>query len=156
MEYQNWATYKQGWIFRHRELPVAAADLELIKPLSAMSAAAYWRQHISAEATHASQFLADDWPAAKSTWQQQDRWQEAWDQDEPSLPELLQTLDWDDNTVVFFCYDHEHIVQTTWAVWQRCWKNFLFYDDAPILMARRRQQVGQFFSDGTMRLGMRP
>jgi hypothetical protein len=158
MNYLAWPDYKQGWIFRHRELPVAAEDLEHIKPLTAVAALQFWRQNISKEATHASHFLGDDWPARNGVWAEQGDWQTCWDSDSNELPELIAAhlLSWDDNTVVYFCYHSEHVVQTSWKIFRRYWKNFLFYDDEPFLLGKKRSQVIQFHSDGSFHIGTKP
>jgi hypothetical protein len=38
-------------------------------------------------------------------------------------------------------------------VFQRCWKNFLFLDDGTLLIGKKREQVVQFMSNGSFRLG---
>lgn len=140
-----WTEYKQGWIFRHRDMPVPEQDLALILPLTPQASLQYWRQHVSKEATHAEHFLHDDWAAQKNVWQQSASWQSEWDRDAPDLPELLAVhCSWDDNTVVYFCYHCENVVQTTWAIYRRHWKNFLFFDDEPILMAKKTRTSGAF------------
>lgn len=157
MDYLDWSEYRQGWIFRHRELPLAAEELADIRPLTPSSALQFWRQNISKEATHASHFLGDDWPARNGVWTDQGEWQSCWDSDSSELPELIAAhLSWDDNTTVFFCYSSEHVLQTRWQTFRRHWKNFLFYDDEPLLLGRKRSQVVQFHSDGTFHIGIRP
>ncbi len=157
MNYLDWSEYRQGWIFRHRELPVAADDLSQILPLTLAGSQQFWRQQISKEATHASHFLGDDWPERNGVWTDKGNWQEDWDSDSNELPELIAAhLSWDDNTVVYFCYSSEHVVQTNWKIFRRYWKNFLFYDDEPLLLGKKRQQVVRFHSDGTYDIGIRP
>lgn len=157
MNYQNWSDYKQGWVFRHRELPVPEETLADIRPLAEADAHQFWRQHISKEASHASHFMNDDWPARNGVWTDQGDWQGPWDADSNELPELMAAhLSWDDNTQVFFCYSVDHIVHTSWKTLRLHWKNFLFYDDEPILIARKRQQTVRFHSDGTFDIGIRP
>jgi hypothetical protein len=158
MQYLEWQDYRQGWIFRHRELPVNESDLARIRPLNAHSAEQLWRQQISAEASHASHFLSDDWPARNGIWQSQKLdWQQRWESQNGDMPEeLLQHCDWQDNTVIYFCYDVHHVVETEWVLFKRYWKNFLFFDDGPLLLGKRRTQVAQFFSDGQYQLGERP
>jgi len=157
MNYLDWPEYRQGWIFRHRELPIAEEQLADIRPLDTGSSQQIWRQFISKEATHASHFLGDDWPARNGVWTEQGDWQTLWDSDSSELPELIAAhLSWDDNTVVYFCYHSEHIVQTSWKTFRRHWKNFLFFDDEPFLIGKKRQQVVRFHSDGTFHLGIKP
>ena len=90
-------------------------------------------------------------------WQEKASWQEAWDSDENTLPELiLSHLDWDDNTNVLFFYDADRVVETTWKVFKAAWKNFLFFDDGPILLGKKRKQAVQFLQIGDFAVGLRP
>lgn len=157
MKYLDWSEYKQGWVFRHREMPVAEQDLADIRPLAAADAEQFWRQHISKEATHASHFMNDDWPARNGVWSERGEWQALWDSDSNELPELIAAhLSWEDNTPVWFCYSSSHVVQSSWKTLRRYWKNFLFFDDEPILVGKKRQQVVRFHSDGSFEIGTRP
>lgn len=157
MGYQSLADYQQGWIFRHKDLPISPEDLVEIKPLDEVSAQQFWRQKVSHEATHASHFLGDDWPEKNNVWSEKGEWQASWDAEAVCFPELMgQHCQWPGNTVVYFCYDHERIIQTTWSIFQRCWKNFLFYDDEPLLLAKRRNEVVRFHADGSFHVGNIP
>lgn len=157
MNYTPLQDFKLGWIFRHRELPVPESILADIKPLSVSSANQFWRTAVSRQATHANHFLADDWPAHKGVWAEKENWQQAWEGDSADLPQLIeQHCYWEGNTRVFFCYDIDHVIETTWSVFRDHWKNFLFYDDEPILIGKGRKQAILFHSDGTYQLGMKP
>lgn len=156
MNYITLEEYKQGWIFRHRELLISSENLAQIKPLDSQSAQQFWRQNISLEATHASHFLQDDWPEKNGVWSEKSDWQTSWDSDENDLPELWQDhCQWDDNTQVFFCYDASNVVQTSWKVMKQHWKNFLFYDDSVFLLGKKRDQVVRFESDGSFQIGLK-
>ncbi|MFC3681087.1 DUF2947 domain-containing protein [Bacterioplanoides pacificum] len=157
MNYIPLQDYKQGWIFRHREMPVDSADLAQIQPLASDSSQQFWRQHLSKEATHASHFLSDDWPSQNGVWLEKGEWQTLWESDHDELPELIAGhCQWDDNTTVFFCYDMQNIIQTKWQLFRRYWKNFLFYDDAVFLLGKKRDQVVRFDSDGSFEIGIKP
>ncbi len=157
MNYIPLQDYKKAWIFRHKELPVSADDLEQIKPMTARRAEQLWDLNISQESTHPSEPAEGDWMLAGDVWQPDfGNWESCWDSEDNSLPELLaEHLDWDDQTLVWFCYENDHILETRWSVFRRNWKNFLFVDDGPILLGRKRQQVVQFFDDGRFRVGSR-
>jgi hypothetical protein len=157
MNYIALQDYKQGWIFRHKDMPVPDETLLHIKPLADDSAQQFWRQQLSKEATHASHFLGDDWPAKNGTWLEKGEWQSLWEADDNHLPELIQQhCQWDDNTVVYFCYDLHNIIQTTWKIFKQHWKNFLFYDDSVFLLAKKRHQAVRFESDGYFEIGNKP
>ena len=157
MNYTPLQDFKLGWIFRHRELPVPEQALSAVKPLSPASANQFWRTAISRQATHANHFMADDWPSHNGVWQEKENWQTPWEGDGSDLPQLIEDhCHWEGNTRVFFCYDIDHVIETTWAVFRSHWKNFLFYDDEPILIGKGRRQTVIFHTDGTYQLGVKP
>lgn len=157
MNYTPLQDFKLGWIFRHRELPIPEQALLTIKPLAIASANQFWRTAVSRQATHANHFMSDDWPAHNGVWSEKLNWQERWEGVNPEIPELLaEHCHWEGNTRVFFCYDIDHVIETTWAVFCSHWKNFLFYDDEPILIGKSRSQAAIFHSDGSFQVGIRP
>lgn len=157
MKYIPLDDFKRAWIFKHHEMRVSDGDLESIKPLSETYASDVWRRLVSEHCDHPDHFGAGDWADQESTWQLEGHWQECWESDALALPDVIANfIDWDINTVVYFCYDSSLIIETTWAVFQRCWKNFLFFDDGPVLVGKKRQQVMQFFDEGRVRLGKKP
>jgi hypothetical protein len=77
-----------------------------------------------------------------------------WEGDDNDMPaDILQHIDWQDDVTVYFCYEKYNIIETKWSVFKQTWKNFLFYDDGPILLGRRRKQALWFSSDGMVKLG---
>ncbi|WP_027855872.1 DUF2947 domain-containing protein [Marinobacterium jannaschii] len=156
MSYIPLSEYPKAWIFRHKDLPLSEEDLAGIRPLTESRSNQLWGQQISQYASHPDYFEKGDWPADGSVWQETGRWQEAWDSQEPQLPELLNDhIEWEDNTVVWFCYESDHVIETTWGIFKRAWKNFLFMDDGPLLIGRRRKQTAQFFQNGNVKVGTR-
>jgi hypothetical protein len=154
MKYIPLESFSRAWIFKHPDAPITDTDLALIKPLSEQYAEQIWSQLVSDQANHPDHFAKGDWAFSDSTWLEQGPWQDEWEKDGTTLPALIQdNLDWDLNTVVYFCYDSERVVETSWDVFRRSWKNFLFYDDGPVLVGKRRKEVLQFLGDGQVRFG---
>ena len=158
MDYISLNDFKLGWIFRHRELPVPSEHLELIRPMAKASANQFWKTHISKEASHASHFMSDDWPSRNGVWEEaKEPWEPSWESDDSALPEAMAAaIPWEANVTVYYCYDMDNVIQTRWDIFCQHWKNFLFMDDHTLLLAKGRQDVVQFFSDGTYQLGKRP
>lgn len=157
MKYLPLSDYRYVWFYQHKDLPVSDSDLELIKPLTEVQANNIWRDHISQDHNYPDELAKGDWAAQAKNWQHEDNWQSQWDGHSADLPELvLAEVKWDDSTVVYFCYSADHIVESTWAVFKRCWKNFLFLDDGPILIGKKRKEALQFRQNGTFRVGLRP
>ena len=156
MNYVELESYSRKWIFTHASMPVAESDLALIKPLTQARSAQIWGEHVSRQSPDADHFEKGDWAHDDKIWSQAADWQAAWDSDEPELPEeMLAFLDWEDNTTVFFCYEKYNVIETKWGVFKRNWKNFLFFDDGPMLLGRKKPQVAWFSSKGTFKLASR-
>lgn len=156
MSYLNLDQYQRKWIFTHQSLPVPDADLALIKPMTAPRAAQLWKEQISAQSPDAERLSPSDWPMKDSNWQETINWISAWESDDAQMPEEIeQFIDWQDDVTVYFCYEKYNIIETKWSIFKKHWKNFLFYDDGPILIARRRKQALWFDNQGNVKLGQR-
>ncbi len=156
MKYIPLSDYKNAWIFRHSEMTVSEQDLPAIKPLASVAANDVWRNNISKLCLTPEDFSDDDWINDENNWQESARWEEAWESGDPALPELLsEHLQWTPETTVFYCIDSSAVLETSWDVFQRNWKNFLFFDDDCVLIGRKRKQAVQFHQDGTFRVGLK-
>lgn len=157
MSYIPLEQLKNAWIFKHKSLPITEQDLTKIKPMDKERAQVLWDTFISKQVDHPDFFKKGDWPVNKSTWLEQGKWEGIWDSNEDALPELITShLAWDNNTVVYYCSSRDNVIETTWAIFKRCWKNFLFMDDGSILIGKKRQQVVQFTSNGYFKIGNKP
>lgn len=156
MSYIDLDQYGRKWIFTHQSMPVSAEDMEQIKPMSQARAAQFWKENISAQSPDADRLAKGDWPASDANWRAECDWMAEWESDDEALPEaVLEHIQWQDDVTVYFCYEKYNVIETKWSVFKRCWKNFLFFDDGPILVGRRRQEALWFSSDGKVRLGKR-
>lgn len=154
--YIPFTNYRYAWFYRHRDLPVATEDLARIHPLTPQAAESVWRRFISASGADKDSFTQQDWPVRRANWAEEGNWQVRWEENTAELPEeILEHLLWSPDTLIYFCYGPDHVIETSWEVFQRCWKNCLFLDDGPILLGRRQRQAVQFFQTGNFRLGTR-
>lgn len=157
MKFLNLEDFDRAWIFRHKDLPLADAVKSTIKPYTEAVSNQLWNQYISQSSGHPSQFGSADWPNKTATWLEKADWQQAWEAENNDLPELLlQHIDWDDNTNILFFYDSDRVIETSWKTFKLSWKNFLFFDDGPILLGKKRKQAVQFNQDGSFTIGNRP
>ena len=158
MNYLSLDKYRYAWFYQHQEMPVPQDALDLIQPMTPQRSQTLWNTFISLHADHPESFTGKDWASHGKQWEEGDLpWQAAWDSSDPSLPEGIDAyIPWDDQTVVYFCYQSEHVVETRWSVFKAHWKNFLFLDDGPILIGKKRKEVVQFQQNGRYRLGTRP
>lgn len=157
MSYITLDEYQRKWIFTHASMPVPEADRQHIKPMTQARAAQFWKDNISAQSPDAERLSSQDWPMKADNWLEEIDWMSAWESDEPELPaEIIAHIDWQDDVTVYFCYEKYNVLETKWDVFKAHWKNFLFYDDGPILLGRRRDQVLWFDSKGKVKIGKRP
>ncbi|GAL18785.1 hypothetical protein JCM19235_2208 [Vibrio maritimus] len=156
MSYTTLDEYQRKWIFTHQSMPVPEADWPQIKPMTQARAAQFWKENISAQSPDAERLSSQDWPMKDNNWWDEVDWMQAWEADENELPEAVaQFIDWQDDVTVYFCYEKYNVIETKWSTFKRYWKNFLFYDDGPILLGRRRSEALWFSTNGTVKLGKR-
>jgi len=154
MSYIPLEEHHKAWVFRHQSCPISDEDKTKIKPMEALRATTFWNAFVSNQVDHPDFFKKGDWAFNQNTWLEQGNWEPSWDSEDNDLPELiLEHLNWPNNTVVYYCNSRSHVIETTWEVFKRCWKNFLFMDDGPVLVGKKRDQVVQFMSNGTFRVG---
>lgn len=157
MNYTPLNELKNAWIFKHKSLPIADSDLQKIKPMSTARANTLWDTFISKQVDHPDFFKKGDWAFNKETWVETDNWEKRWDSEESDLPALMaEHINWDANTVIYFCTTRNNVIETTWNVFKRCWKNFLFMDDGSILIGKKRKETVQFLSNGNFKIGQKP
>ncbi|WP_100753615.1 DUF2947 domain-containing protein [Vibrio salilacus] len=156
MSYLPLEQYQRKWIFTHQSMPVPESDLAAIKPMTQLRASQLWKENISAQSPDADRFSSSDWPMKESNWQDNVDWMAAWESDDEQLPqEILDFVDWQDDVTVYFCYEKYNVIETSWSFFKKYWKNFLFYDDGPVLIGRRRNEALWFDSEGKVKLGQR-
>ncbi len=157
MNYIPFDSYAKGWIFRHRELSIPEETLSLIKPMTERRSEQLWFEFISRHCDHPEFIASPDWAADDQAWKETASWQGAWDSQSDDLPELLSEhlQDWEPDTTVYFCYEASHVIETKWSVFKKHWKNFLFMDNGPLLIGKKRKQAVQFFENGNFRIGQR-
>ncbi|WP_117234662.1 DUF2947 domain-containing protein [Vibrio maerlii] len=156
MSYISLDEYPRKWIFTHQSMPIPQEDLEQIKPMSQARAAQFWKENISAQSPDAERLSSQDWPMNTKNWLHDVDWMDNWEDDDLGLPEeVLEFLDWQDDVTVYFCYEKYNVVETKWSIFKQHWKNFLFFDDGPILLGRRRDQALWFNTNGSVKVGRR-
>ncbi|MZI93881.1 DUF2947 family protein [Vibrio sp. CAIM 722] len=154
MSYLPLDQYQRKWIFTHQSMPLPEEDLAQIKPMTAQRAAQFWKDNISAQSPDSERLSSQDWPMHNKAWGDEVDWMAEWESDDPEMPvAITQHIDWQDDVTIYFCYEKYNILETKWSVFKRHWKNFLFYDDGPILIGRRRKEALWFHSNGLVKLG---
>ena len=125
-------------------------------PMTQARASQFWKENVSPQSPDAERLSSQDWPSKASNWNEEISWMAHWEADEPEMPEeILNFIDWQDDVTVYFCYEKYNVLETKWAIFKKHWKNFLFYDDGPILLGRRRSEALWFATNGTVKIGNR-
>jgi len=157
MNYIPLEQHKKAWIFKRSDLPIDEQDAALIKPMTEERACTLWKGLVSSQVDHPDFFKKGDWPFDINTWLEQENWESQWDSEQTELPsKVLEHLDWDEQTTVYYCNSQFSVIETTWPIFKRCWKNFLFMDDGALLIGKKRSEVVQFLSNGACQIGKRP
>lgn len=156
MSYLPLDEYSRKWIFTHQSMPMSEQDLAQLKPMTQQRASQLWQENISPQSPDADRLSNQDWPSKTNSWLHEVDWMTEWDSDEEALPaEVLEHIDWQDDVTVYFCYEKYNVIETKWSVFKRNWKNFLFFDDGPFLIGRRRSEALWFNTKGTVKIGNR-
>lgn len=74
-------------------------------------------------------------------------WEEEWDDSRSQFPSSILPQDAaSPEDMLYFAWSPRMAVETTWAVFRRNWKCFLFHDEGPVLLVGGR--LVQFLPDG--------
>jgi len=156
MSYLSIEEYSRKWIFNHSSMPVPKEVQKLLKPMTQSRSAQFWKDNISSTSPDADRLASGDWPMNESNWLDYVDWMEEWESDLEVLPQqIIEHIDWQDDVTVYFCYEKYNIIETKWCVFRQYWKNFLFYDDGPILLGRRRKEALWFQNSGKVKIGVK-
>lgn len=155
-QYRSLAQVGKEWVFRRNEPFVSEEDRAAILLLSEPAGANIWRDYVSADFLFPDQFGSDVW--VNTNIQGSAEWETAWESDEEMLPEevLAHVETWGHDTKVYFCCHSDLVLETTWGVFQRTWKAFLFLDSDAVLIGRKKKQALQFCENGVVSLLLRP
>jgi hypothetical protein len=154
MNYIDIDKYEAKWMFTNPNLPVSKADIIYIRPLDEKSSREIWSRYISEFNRHPMLIENHEWTSLNDTWIKQDGWQYEWNSDRPEPPILLKNTEtWQENDIVYFMYMRESVIETTWAVFLRNWKCFLFDDEGPFLFNPRNSEIYQFGPSGKLLYG---
>ncbi|MCV2402642.1 DUF2947 domain-containing protein [Marinomonas sp. C2222] len=158
--YQPLETFSKFWIFKRDDPKIEPNDLDGIRLLTEQRANDIWRDYISDEQLHPDKLSDESWLNSSSLMSDEVskvQWEKVWESDREQLPEdfLSHFSAWGEDTKIYFCCHNELIFETTWSIFQRTWKAFLFLDNGPILIGKKKKQAAQFFSSGWCNLLLR-
>lgn len=154
-QYRPLSDSGKEWVFRREEPFVSEQDRSQILLLGELAGANIWRDYISDACLYPDLFASDAW-VKKNRIADAD-WETPWESDEPELPaEVIEHCHhWGDDTKIYFCCHADFVIETTWGVFQRTWKAFLFLDSDAVLVGRKKKQALQFCENGDVALLMR-
>jgi hypothetical protein len=145
------------WCFFVPDHPLPADCLTQIRPLAEESARELWRDFISPNARHPMLLPDDAWPSHLIPSSGFAQWQDDWNDDRATTFEawLRITLPWSQDTSVIFTWSSSQSVESTWEVFTRCWRSFLFDDEGPFLWSLQEPEAIGFTPRGFAHVGRR-
>lgn len=155
-QYRPLSASGKEWVFRREEPKVSEQDRELILLLSESAGANIWRDYVSDVALYPDLLPENSW--VKLNVSEVVNWESAWESDSKhTLPDEIVSHceSWGDDTKVYFCCHADLVLETTWGVFARNWKAFLFLDSDSILVGRKKKQALQFLENGQTSLSYR-
>lgn len=149
-----------GWFFHDKKndaINVTEQDRCKILPLSKQYCRLLWNQYISKKNRHPMQLAEDEWLRLMSETEVIDNFTNDWnDNNYDGLRVVLkQRLDYAPEDEIYFFWNHETAVETTWEIFLKYWINFLFEDEGPILINPKSGYVLSFGPDGSVLVGKR-
>jgi hypothetical protein len=148
---------KLDWPFFDPGFPAPPDSLGQIRPLTEDSAAKLWGDYINADARHPMDLPDDSWPAQLMCAPTVASWQCEWNEGQGTVfAEWLKTMvPWKDPEPVIFTWSRSDSIETTWGVFCRCWRNFLFDDECPFLWSLIEPHAIGFTPRGEAHVGRR-
>lgn len=135
-------------MFTDESMPVSASDRERIIPLGEDESRIVWKERISGAAEHPMLLSNDDKLRLFQEKREKAKWSEAWNLDSSGIPEALESIEWNEQSKVYFAYSSSDIILTDWSVFKRNWKCFLFEDEGPLLFSKSNEIIVSFGPDG--------
>jgi hypothetical protein len=138
------------WIFD--KPTVSKSDLERLLPFSEKYGSRFWTENICAE-RHL--MLCNDLEQ-RFTFRKVDCfWDDYWNKNQPEefAALLREHIDLPANETVVFFWSRNSGLETTWGVFLRNWINFLYEDEAPILLCPQTGESIMFGPNGYMAIG---
>ncbi|RDL45702.1 DUF2947 domain-containing protein [Marinomonas piezotolerans] len=151
-QYRALSACGKEWVFLREEPFVSESDRAAIQLMSEQAGANIWRDYISGEHLYPELFASDMW--VNTQVQTEVPWEARWESDNESLPEevLEYCSQWGQDTRIYFCCHSDLVFETTWGVFERTWKAFLFLGADLILVGRKKKQALQFKETGFVSL----
>lgn len=150
---------KRDWCFFDKDTPVPMDCLADIRPLTEESARAIWCEFVDSDPRHDHPMglPGTSWPVQLLSSSVSESWQEDWnDGDAIFFATWLQhTISWPGDTPVIFTSSCAESVATTWRVFWRCWRNFLFDDEGSFIWSLQQPDAIRFMPSGVAYAGRR-
>ena len=150
---------KVDWYFFDPDLLLPDTLRSQIMPLEREAALAFWAEFVSAvpHERHPMALPARHWLDNRDL--RGPNWQPSWNNpsDQDPIADFLQgRILWPDDAEVFFVWGHDYIVKTTWGIFLKAWRCFLFDDEGPFLISLGRPEFVQFGPGGSLAIGHKP
>ena len=149
----------RDWNFFIKDYPVPADCLPQIRPFTEGAACVVWNKFISADARHGHPMLlpGTTWPVQLLSSPVSARWQADWHNESATdfMAWLQGIVTWPNEAPVIFTWASTDSVETTWGVFCRCWRSFMFDDEGPFVWSLQQPEVIRFMPSGVAYVGRR-
>lgn len=156
-KYIDMKYYPNNWYFYDKDISIADCDIEKIKPFTQQYCSFLWNHYISKSGRHSILLKPDEWLVELLKNNPICYFDTDWNENRyDTLRDLLsECLHFNNQDHIYFFWNREDGIETTWEIFLRYWINFLFNDEGPILINPSSKHVIRFGSDGSVRIGKR-
>lgn len=147
---------ERDWSFFHDAAPVPDADRARIRRLDDPSSQSAW-DTVVGQRIPATVVVRDGWLCELSRSGEPFEWHKAWNagDNQWAASQLRPHFTWKDDTPVLFIWRPTWSVLTSFEVFVRYWRAFLFDDEGPLLVSMEHPEVAWFWPTGAGRFGQR-
>lgn len=149
----------RDWPFFAKDCAVPADCLPLVRPLTEDAARAAWCEFVDSDArrSHPALLPTTSWPVQLLSSATSAHWQVDWNADAAIdfSTWMGGAVSWSQDTSVIFTWSATDAVETTWSVFRRCWRSFLFDDEGPFVWNLHHLDAIRFMPSGVAYVGHR-
>lgn len=140
----------------HDRVPIPESDRARVERLDVASSRAVWRAVFGGVAPATFDAL-NDWLSRLRDGGERFRWVDAWEASDYGWAErtLRPHFPWPDETTVLFIWTPDRALQTSFGIFLRHWRAFLFDDEGPLLASMSGDEVAWFWPGSSGVVGRR-
>ncbi len=156
--YVMWAQCPWGWYFTCNDPPIPLEDLARINPLAEWYSCQMWEAFVSKDHRHIMLLSPEEWPAQVTKRPSSAYWLDDWNNAiiDNFAPKIATMIDIPLETLVYVFWMQEQAVKCPWRLFIKYWRNFLFEDEAVLLLQEHNKTILLFNATGYVWVAQRP